>query len=281
MVTIFLFVNSYYRNVGSEGKIAIIFLGTFALYFLVVVLIYQIIWGRKVRYAEVLPHINLGFSYLHEEIRSDHPDLEKIATTCERICTQLTHAFSIISGTPCSISIKVLSQKKDIGKDNTKIKVLTLARDQQSASFRGYPSHVDHWLDENTDFRILLEMISTPRGRYFFCNQLPFRKNYQNTSIAQYGGEPKAWNIPGWKHFVRHWRWPLPYKSTIVVPICPALSNKRVQKNLIGYLCVDSPKLGAFKKQYDVDLMEGVADGLYNLVSSYITQIEGGIHYAR
>lgn len=278
LIAIIAFWNDYFKKTGNEGQIAVAFLGGLAVYFLVVSVYYQIVWGRKVRYAEVLPHINFGFSYVHDELRNAPPDLDKIAMACERVCTQVTHAFSVIAAAPCSASIKVLAQQESQNQE-TRLKVLTLARDQQSSSSRNYGVHLDHWIEMNTDFKFLLERISSPRGRYFFSNRLPYLSNYQNTSIELYGGEPKPVHIWGWYHLVRYWQWPLPYKSTIVVPICPAISSKRTQANLIGYLCLDCSRMGAFKKHYDIELMEGVADGLYNLVSQYVKLVEGGGHH--
>ncbi len=273
LLTLVIFADTYFGKLNDEGQIAVIFLGGISFYNLVVVLLYQLKWERKVRYAEVLPHINFGFSYVHQELRNQNADVDKIASSCERVCTQVAHAFSVITGTSCSVSIKVLVQDS-MGSGDTKVKVITLSRDQQSASLRNYPSPVKHWIDDNTDFKFLLENISTPRGRYFFSNQLPYRADYKNTSSDLYGGEPHAKRIPGWHSLIRYWRWHLPYKSTIVVPICPASSSQRTQDKLIGYFCVDSPRMGAFKKQHDVDLMEGVADGLYNVISAYVKQLK-------
>lgn len=33
-----------------------------------------------------------------------------------------------------------------------------------------------------------------------------------------------------------------------------------------GFLCVDSPKEGHFNSTFDVDIMKGVCDGLYNQI---------------
>lgn len=80
--------------------------------------------------------------------------------------------------------------------------------------------------------------------------------------------------IPVHQDFLRVWRWPLPYRSAIVVPICPGISAKRMPSELIGFLCVDSPRLGAFKKQFDTEVMIGVADGIYNVISLYVARLE-------
>ena len=40
----------------------------------------------------------------------------------------------------------------------------------------------------------------------------------------------------------------------------------RKRENVIGFLCVDSPNLGAFRNNYDVELLLGCADGIFNTV---------------
>ncbi len=69
---------------------------------------------------------------------------------------------------------------------------------------------------------------------------------------------------------LRNWKWPLPYKSTIVVPICPIEENTLA--GLVGFLCVDSTRNLAFKKDYDVELLLGIAEGIYNTVREMLSE---------
>jgi len=43
--------------------------------------------------------------------------------------------------------------------------------------------------------------------------------------------------------------WPLKYKSTIVAPICPSIHEHRTNEKLLGFICVDSMDIGAFRDQ--------------------------------
>ena len=97
-------------------------------------------------------------------------------------------------------------------------------------------------------------------------NQLPFLFDYKNSSLELYDDYADEKAFFPFKVFLRYWRWPLPYKSSIVVPICPGISTERSKETLLGFLCVDSPRLFAFKREFDVDIMNGVADGLYNVI---------------
>ena len=53
-------------------------------------------------------------------------------------------------------------------------------------------------------------------------------------------------------------------------------------KGLVGYLCVDSCEMNAFLNPTDVALMNGIADGLYNVVKT-VRELEGsatrGLNY--
>ena len=181
------------------------------------------------------------------------------------MCDHVAASFSLITGTSCSASIKIITWDEDKEK-NTKLKAITFCRDRHSAKRReNEKPDTKHWLDENTDFIAILSNIESPGGRYFFSNQLPFLSDYKNTSFGLYS-TPYAGQVPLFKDIIRAWKWPLPYKSCIVVPICPSYSRK--MSNLVGFLCIDAGKIGAFKKEYDVDLLSGVADGIYNVMKN-------------
>lgn len=55
----------------------------------------------------------------------------------------------------------------------------------------------------------------------------------------------------------------LPYKSEIVVPIIPSYAK---QYDIIGFLCVDCEHSNKFDPIYDPALIEGVADGIYDIL---------------
>lgn len=90
-------------------------------------------------------------------------------------------------------------------------------------------------------------------------NNLPYFWDYRNTGFEHYG-EPQEIRIPFIDNFFRDWRWPLPYKSTISVPICGLHEDE--SDSIIGFLCIDSPNRGAFRKDFDFELLKGLADGI-------------------
>ena len=64
----------------------------------------------------------------------------------------------------------------------------------------------------------------------------------------------------------------MPYKSTLIVPIVPLIANEQSLDAIRGFLCADSPNEGIFNKYYDVEIMKGVADGIYNQID-FIQQL--------
>jgi hypothetical protein len=268
IATLILFRRDYFGKAGEEGKIAIIFIGVFAIVFFLYALGIHVRWGRAVRYGSIISYVNQGFGHVHAANRDSKATSQRILDACRSLCDNIASAFSLLTSSPCSVSIKVFATPPT-GRPEVRISVLTMCRDSQSSGMRDYRTSNPHWLDENTDFRSILENISKPGGRFFFSNQLPFYYGYRNTSFATYG-EPEPSNIPVLSAFLRYWRWPLPYQSTIVCPICPGISSQRVLDNLIGFLCVDSPRMGAFRRSSDPEILVGIADGIFTAIVNYM-----------
>jgi hypothetical protein len=182
----------------------------------------------------------------------------------------ISGAFEKVKGVHCGVCIKLLS-----GVDQNNIKVLTLCRDEKSSSKRvvGSRDIVPHWITENTDFYdIFGDPSSGDCDTYFFAHNLPLRFDYENTNLKKHNWPPTR--IPILEYFVRWWTWPLKYKSTIVVPIIPYSLNDRSKDKLRGFLCIDSQRSYTFNKQSDVEILKGVADGIYNNIDKLY------IHYS-
>lgn len=251
---LYVFVTTHWPKFSQDGRLAVVFLSLLFAGFLLENIRLKSILTRDARYSEGLHHLNEGFSKIHHVENEEMPELNTVISACEHLCKDVAHVFTLITGTPCSVSIKTLAKGSDPDAPH-RLKAETFARDRRGDRGTGT---VENWIDKNSDFLHILEKIGSAKGKYFFSNNLPGRKNYRNTSFAAYGEPPEI-------RLLRYWRWPLPYKSTVVVPICP--SGYGSSSTLLGFLCVDSPNLGAFKKDHDVDLLQGVADGLFNLLN--------------
>jgi hypothetical protein len=272
IATLILFERDYFNRVDTQGIVGLLFIGFFAVFFFFYCAYLITRWGRNIRYGHVLSCLNQGFSHVHAAMRNPNPTPETIMKSVGKLCDSLATAFSVVTGTPCAIAVKLLSSKAG-GDPGVRIRVVTMCRNSESEAQRDYPGDY-HWLQDNTAFVSILENLSSARGRFFFSNRLPWYDGYRNTSFQAVGGAPQVANIPVWREWMRYWKWKLPYKSTVVAPICPGINTERKVDNLIGFLCVDSPRMGVFRERFDTEVMGGVADGIFNAVARYVELIE-------
>ena len=74
-------------------------------------------------------------------------------------------------------------------------------------------------------------------------------------------------------YYKRRKLWPLPYKSTIVVPFLSP-DNKCIS----GFLCIDSPKSNGFIKERDIAIMQQIAlfmrDIIYHVCNEHLKKKE-------
>lgn len=148
-------------------------------------------------------------------------------------------------------------------------KVETLVRDHKSMTAdrpTGTSDTIEHWIDSNTDFNFIYNNIENPNKEvsFFLERHLPNCIDYKNTRLGDTWKPKKYWYPIERIYRKRHWT--LKYKSTLVVPIVPLLADEQTKASIRGFLCVDSPHEGQFNKTFDVAIMKGVSDGLYNQI---------------
>ena len=246
----------FFGQIEPETKTIISLFFLLALYIIIDNVFLRYKWWRKQKYTSVFKDINRGFAKLHELARLDNPNPESIHNNLRNTCNSLSDVFSKVSEKECGVCIKILGQNEE---DDDLI-VKTLCRDKQSRH-RNQDSGYVHKVSDNTDFDNIIKNAEAPGNRYYFNNYLPFSWTYKNSRFEQANiSEPQ-------NYFEAFKNWPLDYKSTIVVPICPGL-DKPIKSTLIaGFLCVDSNSYSAFTK-VDLEVLRGVADGLYNTIDS-------------
>jgi hypothetical protein len=266
ILTLILFQQKFFPLLDEQGTIGVLFLGVLTFVFLTYSMALKIIYSREAKYARALPLINEAFRRIHSLTNDELKNKGLVMAVLENCCSKISSVFTMITSTKCSVCIKVLVwEAEEVSK---RPKCVTLVRDTTAISVRDYSEKIkiNHWVTENTDFSYVLENIGSPIGRYFFSNFLPFFREYKNTSFGIYKAPPKNKYL-GNNRIYRYFRWTLPYKSTIVAPICPSITRTRSKDNLVGFLCIDSPRLQAFKRKYDVDLLTGISDGLFRIIS--------------
>jgi hypothetical protein len=131
----------------------------------------------------------------------------------------------------------------------------------------GKSDKTKHWLNENSDFEFIYSNFDNDNidTTFYFRTKLPIKRDYKNSRLCKQTWPPKI-KLSLLNNVIRRKYWPLPYRSTIVVPIVPLVANKQNQKAIRGFLCIDSPENIAFNKDVDVEILKGISDGLYNKI---------------
>lgn len=241
---------------------------TFIVLLIISIILFLIFWRRSVvgwRYAKAYEKFNEAFAELHDHDISAEldTDLQESIELLQKFCTKIAEAFVMISGKKVYACIKFFFNEREY----RRICVMTLCRDFNSEK-DGKRTPVDqddsHYISDNSDFKHIVDNIGTkgPNGKFFFNNNLPGYDFYQNSRLDSTNYPPKN-NFFLIKEVLRRIKWPLPYRSTIVVPIVPLSDDEIDRERILGFFCLDSPKVGAFRKRYDISILRGVADGLH------------------
>jgi hypothetical protein len=274
VITVVVAFQQWLPKFDPTAKLAVTFLGISSLILMIATVWQEYRYARKARYAEVLQYLSqISAETLKPEPVSSVNRIEEIEAICRLIVNRLSGAFSLVTGTKCSVCIKAvmaaqsapaLAAAVTLCRDDTSIERETAV----SATEAGFPElagdyNVEHLITGNTAFSQALKYPWSPRSRCFFSNYLPSETSYQNTSFQIHGPAPTS----RWP-FVRNFKWPLPYKSTIVCPIGRG-QNLQLKYEVVGFLAVDSRSRRVFSNAFDIDVMIGVADSLFNLVNRY------------
>lgn len=252
----------FFNQLSTEGWIAVLFLGVLCVFFVGYNFWLLTRYRKKTKYADAYGAINIGFSHLHRLRRIKDPTIPQILPELEKLCNEVSNAFSKIYGIKIGVCIKVIVN------DNGRPRCETLVRDSNSTQNRksGSQDVTKHWINLNSDFEFIYNNFDNENvdTSYYLEQHLHNCRDYKNTRIKTGWKPPKVFLFP--EKYARKWNWPLPYKSTLIVPIVPLLANEQSQEAIRGFLCADSPNEGIFNKYYDVDIMKGVADGIYNQI---------------
>lgn len=264
IIAIITFYDYYYTNLSGEGKWAVIFLGTFSSYYLSYN-IYLISKNRKkIRYNNAFRYFNVGFADIHAIDRVHTPDKRFILEKFISSCNSISNAFSYVNGHHIGVCLKIIAEEEG------QATVRTYCRDHISSMARKW-SKTDrtvHWISGNSDFWFILNNLKNHNTdlNYFFSDKLPFERNYLNTRLEEWPPKSYFIKIPLLRLLYLNKEWPLLYRSTIVVPLVPYSANDQHEKALRGFLCIDSPYNRVFYKKLDIEILKGLADGLYNKI---------------
>lgn len=199
--------------------------------------------------------------YKTKQLNQDTLD-DIVRTSLKEILDSLCVVMEDATGRPVSSSVKVFigPEAEDLTVENAKI--TTFCRSSNSDCGR-----IDHDvvikdgipLSTCTDF---MEIITTQKDRIYVKNIKAYKE-----SLERCGRVYSNANL-SWERY---------YKSTIIVPIRMEYEKlyffrRNDSYHMIGFLCVDSLYTDAFQdyqEKYNCDIMRGVSDLLYILLSKY------------
>lgn len=201
------------------------------------------------RYLKGEALIRLLHNRLIQETKSiKNENFEGIIHVLSDKCTEISEAFEAIKDVKIGVCIKYING--EIGHPYAK----TLCRDSHSSNCRkDYDnSETIDYLSENTDFAYIFKQISKNEKfdkLYYFQNRLANKHQYINTHLNNN-------DLPSGAlaYYRRRKKWPLPYKSTIVVPFLSCDGTM-----LDGFLCIDSPESNGFIENRDVVILQQIA----------------------
>jgi len=233
----------------------------------------EFIKARKVKgtpniYGDAILKLNEACSEIQQLRRVSSPTPQQFIDTLTVVCSQLREIFFQKTKHKCSICIKVITDSEATAGTT----VVTLARDSKAHEDKKRQNvdkrmDVLHPIDRNTCFRNIFNYLGEKKGRAYFNNDLPAEGGYENTSFNIHGDVED-----GLVTEERRKKWTLPYRSEIVVPICPLnhLPNANERKLLYGFLCLDSVEPNVFNERYDIEILRGIADDLFDIIGRYI-----------
>ena len=204
---------------------------------------------KESKYGDAIILLKEGFSRIHS-LRNKDTEItdEEFMNTLIYFCNKLQKLFSNKSFCDCSVSIKVPVQ----GRVTAETSVRNLCRDtEHEERDTDKYKNTNHTIIGNTAFIKVLNNVlrKNKNGNYYINNNIKSTKDYENTSREVYkNGE-------------------LPYNSELVVPLLPSYLDND-ENGLLGFLCVDCEQSDRFDEKYDPALLEGVVDGIYDIIKN-------------
>jgi hypothetical protein len=164
------------------------------------------------------------------------------------LCNSLKEIFNKRNGKKFSVSIKVPLS----GHVNESTALQNLCRDpEHNARDTELYKSTKHTIIGNTPFRkITNSILNGDRKKFHYINNdIERTEDYDNSSKEC------------------HPNGILPYKSELVYPIVPQIWQDNKSYECHGFICLDCDQKNGFQSKYDVAMIQGVADGIYDILS--------------
>ncbi|HOY06673.1 MAG TPA: hypothetical protein PLO67_14795 [Saprospiraceae bacterium] len=245
--------NFFGLEIEDSVKSAVIALGVFFVFRFVLIFIrngmkyYHEIYLNS-NYGEAIILLTDSFAQTHLYRKTPGHQDEEFMKTMLSFCSTLKKIFDTTTNSNCCVSIKVPVADSKV---HEKTVMFNLARnvEHKKRDTKEY-ERIKHTLIGNTAFIYAFNrVIEGSREKYYLNNFVKSTSNYESTSRPSYEGGI------------------LPYESELVHPIVPLLNIRQPNSDCRGFICVDSDKKNAFKSKYEIAILEGVADGIYDIIS--------------
>ena len=186
--------------------------------------------------------------------------IKKIAIDNIKIMDELSEVLSAISNCKIRSCIKLIDFTRNNESNSDKMNIITFARSGKNARDLAESEHKKKIkVSDNTDFEFIFkitEVYEENRIHYFYERNLTkfSKKNeYKNSDN----------------------NWKRKYNTTIVMPIryLKESNENKATYDIIGFLCVDSKKAGAFEKNnlyFTIEFLKGISDIMYSYLNSCI-----------
>jgi hypothetical protein len=235
-------------NISVPAAITAIYLCVLASALIVLLLRQEQRYLRDARYAPALLQMRRAYTELASaswHLYHGDSSQEAFRLRLRESLRRLAEAYTLVTGYPCRACIKMIQAPPGTLTGDRDLLVSTLCRDNEEGD---PPRHAPDRIGENTDFK----QIFTENAMLFFSNDLiaQLKRGYRNS----------------------HWREEdiekgnLDYLATIVWPIERSLTPYALQpqqREIIGFLCVDTKQVKTFQKTYDEALGASFAQTLY------------------
>jgi hypothetical protein len=195
-------------------------------------------------YGDAIVLLNECFAAMHNYRKTPGHNDEEFVKAMVLLCNNLKIIYSKLVRAECSVSIKVPIADDSI-RPQTLLCNLTRDSDHGTRDTQEYQK-TSHTLLGNTAFSYCLNKVSSnSEKKYYKNNSVNKTDNYENTSKTIY---PNGI---------------LPYNSELVFPITPIIDGNKI---CLGFICVDCEKEKAFNSDYEIAILQGVSDGIYDIL---------------
>jgi hypothetical protein len=223
---------------------------------------------RESVYGNAIILLSKGYSQIHNN-RGKKLEPEEVKLILTDFCDKIREIYEFKTKSKCAVSIKTIV---DLKIENNGIhfdtRVLNLVRDNKCTKrySREYDD-IEHNIANNTCYQRIISKFFSNKfdDMYYLSNDILADKDYENSSFQlfpEYTPEIRE------NENTRREKFPLKYRSELVVSITPLIKENKANFPILGFLCVDCEleKQEVFDSKYEVPMLQGVSDGLYDFI---------------